>query len=165
MSGGFVQGSGFSNTSVKPTLFVLVFSFIVEEWLRTILGAVTPQMTMMAVFLCTLNRGWTPSLMTLFILGLVSGVINGLPLGLQSLLLVVMYLLVLRVQPAIENQRFTMVCVTFSGLLLSIALVENLVLAFLDWPVLSADVFWRWLMSALVGPMYIGLGVWLQGKR
>lgn len=150
---------------LTPTLFVLIGTFIIEEWLRTMLGSVTPQLTLMAVFVCTLTRGWLPSLSTLFVLGLVASVLSGLPFGLPSLMLLMMYVMVLRVQSTLERQPFMMLCSAFSLILLVLTLAENIVLGFIDWPIFSADVFWRWLFSSLVCPIYVGLGLMMQARR
>jgi len=155
------QGPG----TLTPTLLVLIGTFILEEWLRTMLGAATPQLTLMAVFVCTLTRGWLPSLSTLFVLGLVASVLSGLPFGLPSLMLLLMYWAVLYLQAALERQPFIMLCCAFSVILLALTVIENLVLGFVDWPIFSADVLWRWLFSSLVCPLYVGFGVMIQARR
>lgn len=165
MQWGLASNSNQGGGVLTPTLFVLIGSFILEAWLRTMLGAVTPQLTLMAVFICTMTRGWLPSLSTLFVLGVVESVLSGLPFGLPSLMLLVMYMVTLRIQPQLERQPFVVLCVAFSIVLLVLTLAENIVLGALDWPVLSADVFWRWLFSSLACPLYIGLGVMLQGRK
>lgn len=165
MQWGLASGHGQGAGALAPTLLVLTFTFILEQWLRTMLGATTPQLTLMAVFVCTMTRGWMPSLGTLVVLGLIESMLTGLPFGLPSLMYLLMYMATLRVQPQLERQPFVLVCVAFSIILLLLTMVENVVLGALDWPVLSADVFWRWLFGAIVCPIYIGIGVMMQGRR
>lgn len=165
MQWGLASGQGQGAGALAPTLLVLTFTFILEQWLRTMLGATTPQLTLMAVFVCTMTRGWLPSLGTLVVLGLIESMLTGLPFGLPSLMYLLMYMATLRVQPQLERQPFVLVCVAFSIILLLLTMVENVVLGALDWPVLSVDVFWRWLFSAIVSPLYIGIGVMMQGRR
>ena len=165
MQWGLASGQGQGAGALAPTLLVLTFTFILEQWLRTMLGATTPQLTLMAVFVCTMTRGWMPSLGTLLVLGLIESMLSGLPFGLPSLMYLLMYMATLRVQPQLERQPFVLVCVAFSIILLLLTMVENVMLGALDWPVLSADVFWRWLFGAIVCPIYIGIGVMMQGRR
>lgn len=148
-----------------PTLLVLGCAFILEEWLRTILGAITPQITLMAVFVCTLTRGWLPPVGALLALGVVASVLSGLPLGEPSLLLMLMYFFTLRLQTVLERQTFVLLCVAFSVLLAAVTLAENLLLGLVGWPVLSADVLWRWLFGALVCPLYMGASMMMQRRQ
>lgn len=165
MQWGLASGQGQGAGALAPTLLVLTFTFILEQWLRTMLGATTPQLTLMAVFVCTMTRGWLPSLGTLVVLGLIESMLSGLPFGLPSLMYLLMYMATLRVQPQLERQPFVLVCVAFSIILLLLTMVENVALGLMDWPVLSADVFWRWLFSAVISFLYIGVGVMVQGRK
>lgn len=165
MQWGIANSANQNSGVLTPTLFVLIGSFIFEMWLRTMSGAMTPQLTLMAVFVCTLTRGWLPSLGTLVGLGLVESILSGLPFGLPSLMLMLMYMLTLQAQASLERQPFVLMCVAFSVGLLGLTLVENIVLGLMGWSVFSMDVLWRWLFSSLVCPLYIGLGVMLQGRR
>ncbi len=165
MQWGIANSANQNSGVLTPTLFVLIGSFILEAWLRTMMGAVTPQLTLMAVFVCTLTRGWLPSLGTLVVLGLVESVLSGLPFGLPSLMLILMYMLTLQNQANLERQPFVLLCLAFSAGLLILTLTENILLGAMDWPVFSMDVLWRWLCSSLMCPAYIGAGVILQGRR
>ena len=165
MQWGIANSANQNSGVLTPTLFVLIGSFIVEAWLRTMLGAATPQLTLMAVFVWTLTRGWLPSLSTLVVLGIVDSILSGLPMGLPSLMLILMYMLTLQAQTSLERQPFIFMCVAFSVGLLGLTLLENILLGVMGWSVFSIDVLWRWLSSSLVCPLYIGMGVMLQGRR